>query len=108
MAARAPFSHHPLECTHHYHTSVPGNLLARLHTYGFQQRICSADPLDLSQLVVDLRTLIKLTGDDAPFIIHKVSTAKKITYHLWCSLPTKNVHITNPPHILPKPIPGLT
>eukprot|EP00983_Pelagomonas_calceolata_P010558 342470-Pelagomonas_calceolata.AAC.1 len=28
--------------------------------------------------------------------------SRKFTYHHWCALPTKNVHITYSPYILPK------
>eukprot|EP00983_Pelagomonas_calceolata_P133800 1161999-Pelagomonas_calceolata.AAC.1 len=61
----------------------------------------SADPLDLSQLVVDLmaRHLAywrQFSGHDP-----RDTSSKKITFHHWCALPTKPAHITHYPYMLP-------
>eukprot|EP00983_Pelagomonas_calceolata_P021711 680265-Pelagomonas_calceolata.AAC.1 len=74
-------------------TSHPLSAMNGLHhAHHFQQKVRSADPLNLSQLVVDLRShhlayWRQYSGYDS-----RDTTSKKFTYHHWCALPTKPAH----------------
>eukprot|EP00983_Pelagomonas_calceolata_P089869 1157355-Pelagomonas_calceolata.AAC.1 len=72
------------------------------HAHSFQQKIRSADPVDLSQLVVDLRSRhLTYRRQFSPYQPRDLKS-KNLTYHHWCALPTKNAHTTYSPYILPK------
>eukprot|EP00983_Pelagomonas_calceolata_P067684 1149571-Pelagomonas_calceolata.AAC.3 len=64
------------------------------HAHGFQQKMRSANPLDSSQLVVDLRS--RHLAYNFPYHNHHPQDLKRktFTYHHWCALPTKYVHVT--------------
>eukprot|EP00983_Pelagomonas_calceolata_P063683 1147830-Pelagomonas_calceolata.AAC.1 len=72
------------------------------HAHHFQNKIRSANPLDLSQLVVDLRSLHVTVWRQFLVTTHEAQTAKTFTYHHWCALPTKPARVTHSPYILPK------
>ena len=73
-----------------------------LHAHKFQHCIRTANPLDLSQLVVDLRTrhlaYWRLFSSYHPRDIN----SRRMTYHRWSALPTRNAHVTYSPYVLPK------
>eukprot|EP00983_Pelagomonas_calceolata_P057696 1145180-Pelagomonas_calceolata.AAC.2 len=85
--------------------------LAGLHTFrppwiayimhSFQQKIRSADPVDLSQLVVDIKSCHLTNWRQFSSYHPRGLNSKKSTYHRWCALPTKNVHVTDSPYICP-------
>ena len=73
-----------------------------LHAHKFQHCIRTANPLDLSQLVVDLRTrhlaYWRLFSSYHPRDIN----SRRMTYHHWSALPARNAHVTYSPYVLPK------
>eukprot|EP00983_Pelagomonas_calceolata_P012672 405800-Pelagomonas_calceolata.AAC.1 len=71
------------------------------HAHSFQQKIRSADPVDFSQLVVDLRSR-HLTYWAVFFLPSSRPQQQKIQPSSLCALPTKYAHITYPPYSLPK------
>eukprot|EP00983_Pelagomonas_calceolata_P061882 1147010-Pelagomonas_calceolata.AAC.3 len=72
------------------------------HAHHFQQKICSADPLDLSQLNVGLRSRHLAYWRQFSGYDPQGTNSKKIAYHHWCALPSKPAPVTYSPDILPK------
>eukprot|EP00983_Pelagomonas_calceolata_P123489 1161012-Pelagomonas_calceolata.AAC.1 len=68
----------------------------------FQQKTRSADPLDLSQLVVNLRSRHLAYWRQFSGYDPRDTNSKKFTYQHWCALPTEPAHVTYSPYILPK------
>eukprot|EP00983_Pelagomonas_calceolata_P059972 1146160-Pelagomonas_calceolata.AAC.1 len=88
-------------------TLAPGILLAHItlqfdkssfatdglhHAHGFQHNIWSANPLDLSQLEVDLRSRHLAYWIQFSACHPRDLNNKEFLYHHWCAFPTKNAH----------------
>eukprot|EP00983_Pelagomonas_calceolata_P085573 1156586-Pelagomonas_calceolata.AAC.3 len=67
-----------------------------LHAHSFQQKIRSADPMDLNQLILDLRSRHLTHWRQFSSYHPQDLNSKKFTYHHWCALPTKNTHPAPP------------
>eukprot|EP00983_Pelagomonas_calceolata_P004498 145862-Pelagomonas_calceolata.AAC.1 len=72
------------------------------HARGFQHKIQSANPLDLSQVVMDLRSRHLAYWRQFSAYHPRDLNSKEFTYHHWCALPTKNAHAPYSLHVLPK------
>eukprot|EP00983_Pelagomonas_calceolata_P042219 1138393-Pelagomonas_calceolata.AAC.2 len=62
----------------------------------------SANPLELSQLVVDLRSHHLAYWRQVSSYHPRDLNSKRSTYHHWCALPTKNAHVTYSSNVLAK------
>eukprot|EP00983_Pelagomonas_calceolata_P134766 1162092-Pelagomonas_calceolata.AAC.1 len=90
-----PPAGHPIYC-------LPAAMNGSHHAHHFQQKLCSADPLDLSQFVVDLRSCHLAYWRQFSGYDPRDTKSKKFTYHHWCAFPTKPAHVTYSPYFLPK------
>ena len=72
------------------------------HSHVFKQKLMNCEPIDLSRFVVDLRA--RHLQYWAPFsnTNPRECNSKRVTYHRWSALPSKEALATQSPYSIPK------
>eukprot|EP00983_Pelagomonas_calceolata_P067720 1149585-Pelagomonas_calceolata.AAC.1 len=72
------------------------------HAHGLQHKVRSANPPDLSQIEVDLRSRHLAYWRQFSAYYPRDLNSKRITHHHWCDLATKDAYVICSPYVLPK------